>query len=428
MTAVRLIAYEPGHFHAALVQKEMLPGIAPRVHVYATLGPDLLSHLSRIASFNSRCDNPTAWEVEVHTSNDPLSRMLEERPGNVVVISGRNRGKIDAILASLRAGLHVLADKPWVITTGDLSKLDEAIRTARENRLIALDIMTERHEITAALTRRLIADSEVFGEPNSGTAHRPGVILESVHYLCKNVAGKPLRRPAWFFDVEQQGEGLADVGTHLVDLVSWTLFADQSVTADDVELLRASRTPTILSRADFGRVTGEADFPPNLSECIRSGQLLHHVNTTCLYRVRGLHVWLNVGWEFEAPPGRGDYHFARYSGTKSDIEIRQGENEQFIPEVYVIPHTNDVEAALYRWVAQLSQQYAGLGLDTVRGAYRLVIPEMYRTGHEAHFAEVTRRFLAYRNDPSTLPAWETDNLRAKYYLTTHGVRLARASD
>jgi hypothetical protein len=55
-----------------------------------------------------------------------------------------------------------------------------------------------------------------------------------------------------------------------------------------------------------------------------------------------------------------------------------------------------------------------------------VIPEMYRTGHEANFAEVTRRFLAYRNDPSTLPAWETDNLRAKYYLTTHGVRLARA--
>jgi hypothetical protein len=43
--------------------------------------------------------------------------------------------------------------------------------------------------------------------------------MESVHYLLKTVAGVPLRRPAWFFDINEQGEGLTDVGTHLVDLV-----------------------------------------------------------------------------------------------------------------------------------------------------------------------------------------------------------------
>ena len=33
---------DPGHFHAALIQKEMYPGVAPRVDVYAPLGWDLV--------------------------------------------------------------------------------------------------------------------------------------------------------------------------------------------------------------------------------------------------------------------------------------------------------------------------------------------------------------------------------------------------
>ena len=111
-TEVRLITLDPAHFHAALVQKEMLPGIAKRVSIYAPLGLDLLAHLSRIEQFNSRADHPTSWELDVHCSPRSLDEMLSARPGNVVVLSGRNRGKIDKIKASLDAGLNVLADKP----------------------------------------------------------------------------------------------------------------------------------------------------------------------------------------------------------------------------------------------------------------------------------------------------------------------------
>src|SRR5215210_2208388 len=99
---VKLITLDPGHFHAALVQKEMYANVAGRVHVYAPLGADLVAHLNRILGFN--------------TGPDALQRLLAERPGNVVVLSGRNRHKIDYILAAVNAGLHVLADKPWVIT------------------------------------------------------------------------------------------------------------------------------------------------------------------------------------------------------------------------------------------------------------------------------------------------------------------------
>ena len=112
MTDVRLMTLDPGHFHAALIQKEMYAGVAARVDVFAPLGPDLLEHLKRVAAFNARAERPTAWLTEVHASPDYFERMLRERPGNLVVLSGRNRGKIDRILASVRGGLNVLADSP----------------------------------------------------------------------------------------------------------------------------------------------------------------------------------------------------------------------------------------------------------------------------------------------------------------------------
>ena len=132
MSDVRLMTLDPGHFHAALIQREMYPGVAARVDVFAPLGPDLIEHLKRISSFNRRAELPTAWVTEVHASPDFFERMLRERPGNVVVLSGRNRGKIDRIVASVRAGLNVLADKPWILKSDDLPKLEAALADADE--------------------------------------------------------------------------------------------------------------------------------------------------------------------------------------------------------------------------------------------------------------------------------------------------------
>src|SRR5687768_10742931 len=54
MSDVRLMTVDPGHFHAALVQKEMYPGVDPKVDVYAPPGGDLDAHLKRIDAFNKR--------------------------------------------------------------------------------------------------------------------------------------------------------------------------------------------------------------------------------------------------------------------------------------------------------------------------------------------------------------------------------------
>jgi len=50
----RLMVVDPGHFHAALVQKEMYSWLDKRVSVYAPLGPDVIDYLNRIGGFNRR--------------------------------------------------------------------------------------------------------------------------------------------------------------------------------------------------------------------------------------------------------------------------------------------------------------------------------------------------------------------------------------
>ena len=430
MQEIRFITLNPGHFHAALVQKEMYEQVAPRVHIYAPVGSDLIAHLGRIAAFNTRSQAPTAWELEVHASADYLERFVQAKPGNAVVLAGRNAGKIDAILAALDAGLNVLADKPWILMPDDLLKLEKALDLADERQLIVLDIMTERYEITSILQRAFVQDEATFGTIISGSPDEPGVLMESVHYLKKLVAGVPLRRPPWFFDIRQQGEALSDVGTHLVDLVPRILRPDQAIDAQkDVCMISAKRWPTVLAKSDFQQITGENDFPPYLYDALDHEELHYECNTVVNYALGGVHVKLNVLWDFEAEAGAGDTHLAVFRGTRSRVEVRQGREEKYQAELYIVPNRTMeymlVRRALDRKVQNLQAEHPGIAVVDLGTHFRVTIPAVYRVGHEAHFAQVTKQFLRYLRGQDMLPAWEKPNMIAKYLVTTRGVELSR---
>lgn len=425
----RFMTLEPGHFHAGLVQKEMYADVSPSVDVYAEPGADLDAHLGRIRSFNERPENPTAWEVRVHPGPDPLARMLAERPGTIVVLSGRNRGKIDRISQSVAAGLHVLADKPWILRAEDLPALEAALADADARGVVAYDIMTERFEVTTGVQKALVNDPAVFGEPLTGSPEEPAVYMESVHHLMKTVAGAPNIRPAWFFDTAQQGEGLNDIGTHLVDLVQWTLFPERPIDyRRDTAVLSAYRWPTMIPEAEFRRVTGSEGFPDYLRDRVKDGALEYFCNTFVTYTVNGIHTALNVIWDWEAPAGAGDTHYAVYRGTRARVEVRQSKRDNYRTEVYVVPNREENRAAVLEAVKARVQaeqgRWPGITVGERHGDIHVDVPDALRLGHEAHFAEVTRSFLGYVRDRSTLPEWERPNMIAKYYVTTTGTEMS----
>lgn len=427
---VRLVTLDPGHFHAALVQKLPLTQIDPRVKIYAPEGKEVQSHLGLITGYNTREENPTSWIPEVYLGDDFFTRMLAEKAGNMVVLAGNNAKKTEYILKSVEAGFNVLSDKPMVISPENFPMLEQAFSKAAENKVLLYDIMTERYEITTMLQKELAHMPEVFGELLPGSVDEPSVTKESIHHFSKMVSGKPLVRPVWYFDVLQQGEGIVDVTTHLVDLIQWETFPDVILSKEDVEMISARRWTTDLTPAMFSKVTGMENFPDFLQKDVHDNLLKVYSNGEFNYKLRGIHAKVSVIWNFEAPEGTGDTHFSVMRGSKSNVIIRQGAEQNYKPTLYVeaaedtdlVKFEESLNAAVS---GTLAAKFPGVGLSKIsEGIWTIVIPDEYKVGHEAHFTQVTEKYLQFLVD-GKLPEWEVPNMIVKYYTTTEALKVAR---
>ncbi len=429
--SVRLLTLDPGHFHAGLVQKMMYPQVDPVVHVYAPQGPELEDHLKRIESFNTRADQPTHWDTKTYIGADFLDRMVRDKAGNVVVISGSNLRKTEYIDKSIAAGFNVLADKPMAITPEGFTLLRQDFEKAQQKKVLLYDIMTERFEITTILQRELSRHPEVFGQFVTGTPEQPAVFTESVHHYSKEVAGKPLVRPAWFFDVKQQGEAIPDVGTHLVDLVQWGCFPGQALDwRKDVKVLAATRWATAINPAQFKKATGLDNYPSYLKPYVDSKGILQVYSCgDVTWQVKGIHAKVRVIWNFEAPPGAKDMHSSVMRGTRADLLIKQGPEQKYAPTLYVDarpgPATAEFEKSLQAAIQTLAATYPRIGLQKAGNLWQVTIPEKYSVGHEAHFSQVTENYLKFLSE-GKLPDWEVPNMITKYFVTTEAYRLSHA--
>lgn len=425
---VKIMTLDPGHFHAALVQKSMYDQVDSVVHVYAPEGPDVEDHLARINGYNTRAEAPTSWEEVVYKGGDFFEKMLSEKPGNVMVVSGNNAKKTEYILKTIEGGINVLADKPMVITPEDFPKLEQAFQVAAEKGVLLYDIMTERHEITTMLQRELSKNTAVFGSLQTGTAEEPAITKESVHHFSKMVSGNPLKRPAWFFDTKQQGEGIVDVNTHLVDLIQWEAFPEVILSKADVEIVSGKRWTTDLTPEMFKKVTALDQYPEYLQKDVVDGTLKVYSNGEIIYKLKGIYAKASVIWNFEAPAGAGDTHYSIMRGTNCNLVIKQGAEQGYKPTLYIesIPGSPaELDANLTKAVdEELQTAYPGIKLVKQSDKLWMVeIPASYKVGHEAHFTQVTDKYLQYLID-GKLPDWEVPNMIVKYYTTTEGLKAA----
>jgi len=439
---VQLITLDPGHFHAALVQKFMLPGVKPQVLVFAPEGDDVAQHLKRIEGFNQRKEKPTHWTETVYTGPDYLNKAVfatlgfnshpsasrEAASQTVVVISGNNARKTEYITKFIEAGTNVLADKPMVIRPADLDQLRKDFDTAKKKGVLLYDIMTERFEITTMLQRALSRQSGLFGTLEKGTPDHPSISKISVHNFSKVVAGAQLKRPQWFFDPEQQGAGIVDVMTHLVDLVQWEAFPEVTLDAADAKVLKARRWTTPITLEQFGRVTGAKEFPAFLGAHVKEGVLQAPANGEFTYALKGVHAKVSVTWEFEAPPGAGDTHFSVMRGTRASLTIKQGAEQAYKPVLYVerAPSVSaaEHEKALRAAILAVAKTWPGVDVKAEGEHFVVTVPDEYHNGHEAHFTQVTENFLDYLR-AGKLPEWEVPNMLTKYATIMQAYELSR---
>ncbi len=425
---VKLVTLDPGHFHAGLVQKTMYKQVAPTAHVYAPEGPDLDEHLKRISGYNTRPERPTAWQEVVYKGPDFLAKMLAEKRGNVAVLSGNNQKKTEYIKAAVDAGFHVLSDKPMVIDAAGFELLRQSFASAAKQGVLLYDIMTERYEISTMLQKAFAQQDGLFGKLEAGTPEQPAVTKESVHHFFKYVSGSPLKRPAWFFDVAQQGHGLVDVTTHLVDLIQWECFPEQELDyTKDIRMQAARRWTTVLTPAQFKQATQLETYPDYLKKDVADGNLAVYSNGEMVYCVKGVWAKVSVIWNFEPPAGAGDTHYSIMRGSRCNLVIRQGAEQKYKPTLYIEPlpgAAGDAFAASAQAAAAaVAVAYPGVALQPAGTGFEVTVPDNYKVGHEAHFAQVTEKYLRFLAE-GRLPPWEVPNMLAKYYTTTRALEMA----
>lgn len=424
---VKLMTLDPGHFHAALVHKTMYPQVDSTIYLFAPEGPEVQDFLAKIESYNTREESPTDWGTRNYLGQDYLEKMVTEKPGNVMIVAGKNSKKIDYILEAVRAGLNVYADKPLVITSEGFKKLKDAFQIAKKNNVLIYDIMTERFESTTVMQKLFSTMPSVFGELVDGSLKEPAISKESVHHFFKYVSGQPLVRPPWFFDVNEEGEGIVDVTTHLVDLVQWEAFPGEIIDSTDVEMLSAKRWPTILTKDEFQKVTGLDTYPDYLQKDVKGEKLHVYSNGEMRYKINGKLAKVSVIWNYQAPEGTGDTHYSIMRGTKSDLIIKQGPEENYKPILYIRPKQKEgFEADLTNVIdAKINTEFPGTTMEKLSdGRYRITIPDEFKIGHEAHFGQVTQNYLKYL-EAGKLPEWEVPNMISKYYTTIEALKMAR---
>jgi predicted dehydrogenase len=423
---VQLVTLDPGHFHAGLVQKSQYDDVDSTVHVYAPDGNDLTLHLNRINGYNTRSESPTNWSEQVYKGTDFFEKMISEKKGNVVVLSGNNKKKTEYIYTSLENQFNVLADKPMAIDGKGFQQLKKAFEVAAKNKLLLYDIMTERFEISTMLQRELSMLPEVFGALEKGTPQNPAITKESVHHFYKYVSGSILTRPAWFLDASQQGEGIVDVMTHLVDLVQWECFPEQVIDTTEVQVNTAKRWPTEMGLSQFKAITKLDAFPDYLKNNVKADTMLSaFCNGEINYQLRGVHAKTSVIWKYKAPEGTADTHYSIMRGAKANLVIRQDKEQDFKPTLYIEPVKKEAayENVLKENFKTVETKFPGIELKKSKNGWEVIIPEKYKEGHEAHFARVTEKFLEYLKD-GNMPAWEVPNMIAKYYTTTKALEVS----
>src|SRR5262245_22505101 len=329
---------EPGHFHAALTLGARQPRVREEIFVYARPSAELDDFLALIEAFNARAEAPTGWQPVVRAGDQPLERLIAERPADVVILAGRNDTKMATMRRLHDAGLHVLADKPWLAGTAGL----EDLRYTLAGGALAVEMMTGRYDVASILMRKLAGEPEVLGDLDTKSGG-PAIEISGVHHLEKTVNGKPLRRPAWYFDVRLQGDGLADIPTHMVDQVQRVIAAarpDRGA-ATPLELIPARIWPTRVPRELFSRVTGNPSFPDDLDGLVEDGRLVYRCNAELSFRAGDVMAALDTRWELSAPAGGGDTHRSAIHGTRARIVVEQHAGTGFRRALSIVPRRDE---------------------------------------------------------------------------------------
>lgn len=209
---------------------------------------------------------------------DDYNDILNDPEIDMVLIADIPNERAELAIKAMEVGKDVMVDKPGCTTLEQLAQIRDAV--ARTNRIWSIDF-SERFEVPAVTkAAELIAEGAI------------GKVVQTIgmgpHRINKHL------RDDWFFDPEQYGGILADIGSHQIDQF---LFFTGSTTADIVSSTVGNyANPDHPKLEDFGEI---------------------------LLRNENGHAYIRLDWYTpDALPNWGDGRLT-ILGTEGYIELRK---------------------------------------------------------------------------------------------------------
>ena len=164
------------------------------------------------------------------------AEVMENPAIDLVIISAPPAERAALAVEAMRHGKDVMVDKPGALTLAELDAISQAV--SETGRIWSVDF-SERFEVPASLKALELVRAGAIGEVVHTTSLGP-------HRLNRAT------RPAWFFDRDQYGGILGDIGTHQIDqFLTFTGSGEMEIVSASVDNLANPQDPNV---QDFGEL------------------------------------------------------------------------------------------------------------------------------------------------------------------------------
>ncbi len=274
--------------------------------------------------------------------------LLRDDLVDAVVVCTPNNVHMPVTIAALKAGKHVLCEKPLAMNARQARQMVEA---AKKTRRILMTAQSARYSAAARFAKKLV-DGGRLGEVYYGQA------------LWLRRRGIPR---GWFQDVKQSGGGpLIDLGVHAVDLMWWLMGRPTPVSAYGVTSDHLGRRGEGMGDWGIGYSPAEFSVEDMVAGIVRFDD--------------GRAVGLHISWAAHT----GDLYWLRIFGTKGgaqlypDTVVYQTENQTMVEARPQLPKTNSYAEELQHFVTCIQRgeepispgSQAVVVMDMLDGIYR----------------------------------------------------------
>ncbi|HRK30320.1 MAG TPA: Gfo/Idh/MocA family oxidoreductase [Tepidisphaeraceae bacterium] len=244
--------------------------------------------LAAVGSRSAASATSFARQFGIGATHGSYDALLKDKAVDAIYISGPNSTHHEWTLKALRAGKHVLCEKPFALDAGQAEEMFDVAHAA--GRVVMEAFMYLCHPQTAAVVDAI----------HRGQIGKLKLIRTAFCYCTNKIEGN-IR-----FDRKLGGGALMDIGCYCVSL-------SRLLTGEEPAAIHAE---TLLHKTGVDELTTVSmRFPGGVQASFTCGMLTHADNTAHLSGDRG---WIEVPWPWKPTPDKSGFTITQSIAPRQD--------------------------------------------------------------------------------------------------------------